>query len=58
MPDYLEAIRGLNIEKAVHVEADVDEPHMLDETRYILKLAKAKDNPQQCVNPRKSNVSG
>jgi predicted TIM-barrel fold metal-dependent hydrolase len=57
MPDYLETIRGLNIEKSVHVEADVDEPHMLDETRYILKLAEAKDNPLEgvvaCGRPEK-----
>lgn len=45
MPDYLEAISGLNIEKSVHVEADVDEPYMLNETWYILKLAEAKDTP-------------
>lgn len=43
--DYVEAIRGLNVEKSVHVEAEVDEPHMLDETRHILKLAEAQDNP-------------
>ncbi|HUZ47246.1 MAG TPA: amidohydrolase [Terriglobia bacterium] len=45
MPDYLAAIRGAGIEKSIHVEADVDEPHMLDETRYILTLAEAPDNP-------------
>ncbi len=45
MEDYIEAIRGVGIEKSVHVEADVDEPYMLDETRYILDLAEAKDNP-------------
>ncbi|MGH9342929.1 MAG: amidohydrolase family protein [Terriglobia bacterium] len=45
MPDYLEAIHGLGIEKSVHLEADADEPYMLEETRYILKLAAAPDNP-------------
>ena len=45
MPDYLAAIRGLGIEKSVHVEADVDEPYLLEETRYILGLAQAADNP-------------
>lgn len=45
MQDYLEAIQGLNIEKSVHLEADVDEPYMLDETRYILKLAEDPTNP-------------
>lgn len=45
MEDYLEATRGLDVEKSVHVEADVDEPYMLEETRHILKLAEQKDNP-------------
>jgi predicted TIM-barrel fold metal-dependent hydrolase len=45
MQDYLEAIRGLGIEKSVHLEADVDEPYQLGETRYILGLAAARDNP-------------
>ena len=45
MPDYLGAIRGAGIEKSIHVEADVDEPYMVDETRYILTLAEAPDNP-------------
>ncbi|MGH9352034.1 MAG: amidohydrolase family protein [Terriglobia bacterium] len=57
MPDYLDAIRGLGIEKSVHLEADVDEPYMLEETRYILKLAAAKDNPLAgvvaCARPEK-----
>jgi hypothetical protein len=35
----------LELEKSVHIEADVDEPYMLDETRHIFKLAEAKDNP-------------
>jgi predicted TIM-barrel fold metal-dependent hydrolase len=43
--DYLDAIRGLGIEKSVHVEADVDEPYMLAETRYILGLAESSENP-------------
>jgi predicted TIM-barrel fold metal-dependent hydrolase len=49
MPDYLAATRGLEIEKSVHVEADVDEALMLDETRYILELADHTDNPLQGV---------
>ncbi|MCL5004980.1 MAG: amidohydrolase [Acidobacteria bacterium] len=57
MPDYLEAIRGVGIERSVHVEADVDEPYMLDETRYILNLAGARDNPLSgvvaCGRPEK-----
>ncbi len=57
MPDYLAAIDGVGIEKSVHVEADVDEPYMLDETRYILDLAEAPDNPLSgvvaCARPEK-----
>lgn len=45
MRDYLDATRGLNIVKSVHLEADVDEPHMLDETRHLLALAEQDDNP-------------
>jgi predicted TIM-barrel fold metal-dependent hydrolase len=45
MPDYLEAIQGVGIEESVHLEADVDEPYMLNETRYILGLAEDKGNP-------------
>src|SRR5207247_3317236 len=41
MQDYLEAARGLDLAKSVHLEADVDEPYMLGETRYILSLADA-----------------
>ena len=36
MEDYLKAGEGLGIEKSVHLEADVDENFMLDETRHIL----------------------
>ncbi|HEV8484947.1 MAG TPA: amidohydrolase [Blastocatellia bacterium] len=43
MADYLEATRGLEIYKTVFVEPDVDEPFMLDETRFIARLAE-EDN--------------
>lgn len=49
MSDYLAATKGLNVVKSVHVEADVDEPYMLDETRHILALADQPDNPLQGV---------
>jgi predicted TIM-barrel fold metal-dependent hydrolase len=49
MNDYLEATKGLAIEKSVHVEADVDEPLMLDETKYLLRLADRTDNPLEGV---------
>jgi predicted TIM-barrel fold metal-dependent hydrolase len=45
MSDYLEATRGLEVDKSVHVEADVDESLMLDETRHILALADDPANP-------------
>lgn len=61
MKDYQDAIRGLGVEKSVHVEADVDEPFMLDETRYILGLAEAKDNPLSgvvaCSRPENDGFS-
>jgi len=49
MPDYLEATKGLNVVKSVHVEADVDEPYMLDETRQLLALADQPHNPIQGI---------
>ena len=49
MPDYLAATKDLNVVKSVHVEADVDEPYMLDETRHVLALADEPDNPLEGV---------
>jgi len=45
LEDYYEATEGIDIIKTVHVEADIDETHILDETRYILSLAERDDNP-------------
>ncbi|HZS08635.1 MAG TPA: amidohydrolase [Blastocatellia bacterium] len=45
MSDYLEATKGLEVYKTVHLEADVDERDMLGETRHILSLAERDDNP-------------
>jgi len=54
--DYLEATEGLGIAKSVHVEADVDEAFMMQETRHILSLAE-QNNPLEgvvaCVRPEK-----
>lgn len=44
MEDYLAAIHDSGIVASVHVEADVDEPFMLDETRHICGLAE-QENP-------------
>jgi predicted TIM-barrel fold metal-dependent hydrolase len=55
MPDYLAAAQGLNVSKSVHLEADVDQPYMLDETRHLLALADEPDNPLEgivaCARP-------
>ncbi len=45
LSDYYEATRGLTIAKSVHVEADVDEDFMLEETLHALALAGKDDNP-------------
>jgi predicted TIM-barrel fold metal-dependent hydrolase len=39
LSDYEDAARGLEIEKTVFVECDVDEDRMLDEALHILRLA-------------------
>lgn len=49
MPDYLAAAKGLNVVKSVHLEADVDEPYMLDETRQLLALAGQPHNPLEGI---------
>ncbi len=60
MEDYLEAVRGLEVEKSVHLEADVDEAYMLDETRHILALAE-QENPLEgvvaCGRPEKPDFA-
>ena len=35
--------------KSVHIEADVDESYMLDETRQLLAIADRLDNPMEGV---------
>jgi predicted TIM-barrel fold metal-dependent hydrolase len=49
MNDYCDATKGLAIEKSVHLEADVDEPFMVEETKYVLQLADRSDNPLEGV---------
>jgi predicted TIM-barrel fold metal-dependent hydrolase len=49
MPDYLAAAKGLDVVKSVHLEADVDESYMLDETRHLLALADQPDNPLEGI---------
>jgi predicted TIM-barrel fold metal-dependent hydrolase len=45
LSDYYEATRDLTVAKSVHVEADVDEDFMLEETLHVLSLARSDDNP-------------
>jgi predicted TIM-barrel fold metal-dependent hydrolase len=49
MPDYLRAVAGLNVVKSVHLEADVDEPFMLQETQHLLSLADQPNNPLEGI---------
>jgi predicted TIM-barrel fold metal-dependent hydrolase len=60
MEDYVKAGEGLGIEKSVHLEADVDEAYMLDETRHVLALAE-QDNPLEgvvaCGRPEKPHFA-
>jgi predicted TIM-barrel fold metal-dependent hydrolase len=49
MPDYLAATQGLGVVKSVHLEADVDEPYMFDETRHLVALASQPDNPLEGI---------
>src|SRR5437660_2240013 len=49
MADYLAATKGLDLVKSLHLEADVDEPYMLDETRHLLALADQPDNPLEGI---------
>jgi predicted TIM-barrel fold metal-dependent hydrolase len=49
MSDYLDATNGLPIEKSVHLEANVDESFMVDETKHLLQLADRADNPLEGV---------
>ena len=49
MNDYCDATTGLGIEKSVHLEADVDEPFTVEETKHVLWLADRSDNPLEGV---------
>jgi predicted TIM-barrel fold metal-dependent hydrolase len=49
MNDYCDATKDLGIETSVHLEADVDEPFIVEETKHVLQLADRSDNPLQGV---------
>ena len=57
MSDYLEATKDLGIVKSVHVETDVDEPYMVQETKSLFDLADQADTPLAgivaCARPEK-----
>ena len=42
--DYRDASRGIEVEKTVFVECDVDEPQVMDEALHILRLAEDPAN--------------
>lgn len=44
LTDYREATKGLDIEKSVFLECDVDEQFQVDEAKYICSLAEKKEN--------------
>jgi predicted TIM-barrel fold metal-dependent hydrolase len=48
MWDYKEATQGLSVRGSVLVEADVDDPFVRDETKYLLSLAD-KEERVRCV---------
>lgn len=45
LDDYFLAARDVEVVKSVHVEADVDEDFILQETLHVLSLARRDDNP-------------
>ena len=45
MKDYLEAVAGLNVVKAVYMEVAVTAEQKLDEAEYILEICRRTDNP-------------
>ncbi len=49
MNDYCDATKDLGIEKSVHLEADVEEPFIVEETKHVLRLADRSDNPLEGV---------
>jgi L-fuconolactonase len=45
MKDYLEATAGLNVQKTVYMEVDVDPTQQVQEAEYVIDLCQRKDNP-------------
>jgi L-fuconolactonase len=49
MNDYCDATKDFGVEKSVHLEADVDEPLIVEEIKHVLQLADRSDNPLEGV---------
>jgi predicted TIM-barrel fold metal-dependent hydrolase len=49
MADYLHAAASANIVKSIHMEADVDQAFMLDETMHVLGLIEQPENPLTAI---------
>jgi L-fuconolactonase len=45
MKDYLEATAGLNVEKTVYMEVDVDPSQQVEEAEYVIDLCRRADSP-------------
>src|SRR5947207_13751704 len=45
MKDYLEATAGLNVQKTVYMEVDVDPSQQIEEAEYVIDLCQRHDNP-------------
>jgi L-fuconolactonase len=45
MADYLKAVAGLNVVKAVYMEVDVHPSQQVKEAEYVIELCKRDDNP-------------
>jgi predicted TIM-barrel fold metal-dependent hydrolase/sugar/nucleoside kinase (ribokinase family) len=49
MRDFLEATRGLNVNKAVYMEVDVDVKQQTDEANHVLEICRRDDTPMKAA---------
>ena len=45
MKDYLEATAGLNVQRTIYMEVDVDPSQQVEEAEYVIDLCRRHDNP-------------
>jgi L-fuconolactonase len=45
MSDYREATAGLNVQKTIYMEVDVDPGQQIEEADYVIELCRQHDNP-------------